>query len=151
LRSTVACTGVSQGGQREWDFVFFKFVNSNSATEKEDMLEAMSCTNEVWIIYRKVIFISLITELNILKHRVLFKKKIRMLEKTLDGSLGNLDSVNLLMYLFQKKNSRHLAFDFLKSNWKTLTSRFKKYIFVNNVYDYSKFVLLANYLVFPLP
>lgn len=52
LKSIVACTAVAQGGKREWEFAHFKFNTSNSATEKDDMLEAMSCSKQAWILKR---------------------------------------------------------------------------------------------------
>lgn len=52
LKSIIACTAVAHGGKKEWDFAHFKFNTSNSATEKDDMLEAMSCSNQAWILKR---------------------------------------------------------------------------------------------------
>ena len=50
LRSAVACTAVIHGGKKEWDYAWFRFTSSNHANEKEDLLEAMCCASQPWII-----------------------------------------------------------------------------------------------------
>ena len=52
LKSIVSCTAVEHGGKKEWEFAYSRFNTSNSATEKDDMLEAMSCTSQAWILKR---------------------------------------------------------------------------------------------------
>lgn len=52
LKSIVSCTALAQGGKKEWEFAYSKFNTSNSATEKDDMLEAMSCSGQAWILKR---------------------------------------------------------------------------------------------------
>merc|ERR1712045_26356 len=39
-------------GETEWDFGWQQYENSNVATEKRDLLGALSCTKEVWLLNR---------------------------------------------------------------------------------------------------
>ncbi len=48
---------MAHGGKKEWEFAYAKFNTSNSATEKDDMLEAMSCSSQAWILKRFFSFI----------------------------------------------------------------------------------------------
>ncbi|XP_046648039.1 aminopeptidase N-like [Daphnia pulicaria] len=92
LKSIVSCTAVEHGGKKEWEFAYSKFNTSNSATEKDDMLEAMSCTNQAWILKR-------------------------MIDWVIQGPLTKMDSIHMLIYLVRNPLGRYLAFDFFKIHW----------------------------------
>ena len=94
LKSIVSCTAVAHGGKREWEFAYFKFNKSNIATEKDDMLEAMSCSNQAWIIKR---FSRYVIILPLFSLFLLFSLSYkRMLEWTLNGPLAKTDAINLI-------------------------------------------------------
>nr|CAI5820674.1 unnamed protein product [Callosobruchus analis] len=52
LRGVVYCTSLKHGGAEEWEFLWKKFQNSNVATEKNTMLSALGCTQEIWLLKR---------------------------------------------------------------------------------------------------
>ncbi|KAL3885524.1 hypothetical protein ACJMK2_025576 [Sinanodonta woodiana] len=50
LKSTIYCTAVREGGADEWDFALAQYRKSPVAAEKSNLLSAMACTREVWIL-----------------------------------------------------------------------------------------------------
>ena len=52
LRGTVLCTGVARGGVAQWDFLWKRYLASNNANEKNNILGALSCTGEVWLLQK---------------------------------------------------------------------------------------------------
>ncbi|XP_046683122.1 aminopeptidase N-like isoform X2 [Homalodisca vitripennis] len=52
LRSLVYCQGVKAGGEKAWEFIWQKYRASNVGTEQSQMLGALSCSREVWLINR---------------------------------------------------------------------------------------------------
>ena len=54
LKSTVYCTGISDGGEEEWDFLYQQYKSSNVAAEKSRVLTALACTKEVFLLSRLV-------------------------------------------------------------------------------------------------
>ena len=52
MKSTVYCTAMSEGDEEEWEFGWQRYKGSNVATEKADLLNALSCTKEIWLLNR---------------------------------------------------------------------------------------------------
>lgn len=52
FRSTVYCTAIRFGGEREWNFLWQRYWNSNVGSERQMILESLTCTREVWILNR---------------------------------------------------------------------------------------------------
>ena len=52
MKSTVYCQAVENGDEKEWDFGWERYQKSNVATEKRDLLGALSCTKEIWLLNR---------------------------------------------------------------------------------------------------
>ncbi|KAK3108903.1 hypothetical protein FSP39_018341 [Pinctada imbricata] len=52
LKSTVYCTGIAEGGEKEWDFAFQQFKASGVAAEKNTLMSAMGCSKQTWILSR---------------------------------------------------------------------------------------------------
>lgn len=52
LRSIVYCTAIKHGADGEWDFAWNRFLNGTVSSEKELLLDAMSCSREGWILRR---------------------------------------------------------------------------------------------------
>ncbi|KAG7171432.1 Aminopeptidase N-like 3, partial [Homarus americanus] len=50
LKSTVFCYGVASGGEEEWNATWSKYLSSNVATEKEQLLKALGCSKHTWIL-----------------------------------------------------------------------------------------------------
>ncbi|XP_029697770.1 aminopeptidase N isoform X1 [Takifugu rubripes] len=52
LRSIIYCHAVAAGGEKEWEFAWEKVQTTNSSTEEEELLKALSCTTKVWLLSR---------------------------------------------------------------------------------------------------
>lgn len=52
FRSITYCNAIRYGGEREWNFLWQRYWNSNVGSEKTMILESLSCTREVWILNR---------------------------------------------------------------------------------------------------
>lgn len=52
MRRDAFCLGVRYGHEQEWNFLWDRYRNSNVAGEKADLLYAMGCTRERWLIAR---------------------------------------------------------------------------------------------------
>ena len=52
LRYSVYCQAVALGGEEEWAFAWRMFQNATSATEKDKLRYALSCTRKIWLLNR---------------------------------------------------------------------------------------------------
>eukprot|EP00095_Tigriopus_kingsejongensis_P003865 maker-scaffold1168_size57759-snap-gene-0.7 protein:Tk03865 transcript:maker-scaffold1168_size57759-snap-gene-0.7-mRNA-1 annotation:"aminopeptidase n" len=52
LKRQVYCYAIAQGGEEEWDFGWQRYLNSNVGSEKSSILNALSCSKELWILNR---------------------------------------------------------------------------------------------------
>ena len=50
LKNVVYCVGIRKGGEEEWEFAYRKYKESNVASEKSLLLEALTCTQKPWLI-----------------------------------------------------------------------------------------------------
>ncbi|XP_072160074.1 aminopeptidase Ey [Bemisia tabaci] len=48
----ISCTAVKNGGDEEWDFLWERYLNSDSASEKSSILSALTCSRKVWTLKR---------------------------------------------------------------------------------------------------
>jgi len=52
LQTTVLCSGIGGGDVTHWDFLWQRYTNSNNANEKVNIMSALSCSSEIWILER---------------------------------------------------------------------------------------------------
>jgi len=52
FRRTVYCTAVRRGGEKEWNFLWKRYLKSNVASDKTTMLIALGCSKDPWILNR---------------------------------------------------------------------------------------------------
>ncbi|XP_050303200.1 aminopeptidase N-like [Anthonomus grandis grandis] len=52
LTSIVYCTALRHGGEKEWNFLWEKYLKSNVASEKNRILGVLGCTKEAWLLNR---------------------------------------------------------------------------------------------------
>ncbi|KAJ9591527.1 hypothetical protein L9F63_001881 [Diploptera punctata] len=52
LKSTVYCSAIRYGGEKEWRYAWDRYLSSNLATEKNNLMYALSCTRERWLLQR---------------------------------------------------------------------------------------------------
>lgn len=50
LRRTVYCAGATRGSVREWRFLLARRQRANVAAARDQLLAALACTREVWIL-----------------------------------------------------------------------------------------------------
>ena len=56
LKAMVYYFGVARGGEKEWDFVFKQFTNTNVESDKLLLLYALAGAQEPWLIERLFCF-----------------------------------------------------------------------------------------------
>ena len=50
LRETIYCSAIAAGGEKEWNFLLQQYGKSNNANEKSDILRALGCSKDLWIL-----------------------------------------------------------------------------------------------------
>jgi len=59
LRASSYCTAVREGGAEEWEFVWKRYSNSSlPANERASLLRALGCTRKIWLLNRRVEYLS---------------------------------------------------------------------------------------------
>ncbi|XP_064088444.1 aminopeptidase N-like isoform X2 [Macrobrachium nipponense] len=101
LKSVVYCTAISEGGDEEWNFAWEQYLNSNVASEKMKLLNAMGCSKDVWILsrYLKMAF-------------------------TADTGIRKQDAALVFGSVARNKVGRYLAWNYLKDNWMRIIDYF---------------------------
>ena len=54
LRAQVYCTAVAQGGEKEWNFVWEKYMTNQIPSEQRKLLTALPCTKHIWLLNKSV-------------------------------------------------------------------------------------------------
>ena len=54
LRYIVYCTALRTGGEKEWDFVYSQYKQAVVASEQDNLLRALACSEVPWILQRSV-------------------------------------------------------------------------------------------------
>jgi aminopeptidase N len=52
LRPCIYCTAIRNGNEKQWKFLWQRYVNSNVGAEKTMIISALSCAKEQWILGR---------------------------------------------------------------------------------------------------
>ncbi|KAK8402122.1 hypothetical protein O3P69_001306 [Scylla paramamosain] len=52
LRDVVYCTAITAGKDKEWEFAWNQYLNSNVGSETSRLLSALGCSREKWILSR---------------------------------------------------------------------------------------------------
>jgi len=52
LQTSVLCSAIGKGNVTHWDFLWERYMNSNNANEKVNIMTALACSKEVWILER---------------------------------------------------------------------------------------------------
>lgn len=52
IRDIVYCTGVSLMDEDVWEFIWMKFHSSNAVSEKKILLEALTCSDNTFLLNR---------------------------------------------------------------------------------------------------
>ncbi|KAF4094944.1 hypothetical protein G5714_024022 [Onychostoma macrolepis] len=109
LRSTVYCSAIAAGGEKEWDFAWEMFEKATVASEKDKLRTAMACATEPWLLNR-------------------------YLKYTLDpGKIRKQDVTPTIVSIASNVVGQPLAWDFVRANWEYIFNQFggKSFSFPN--------------------
>ncbi|XP_059490233.1 aminopeptidase N isoform X2 [Neocloeon triangulifer] len=56
LKNVIYCTAIKHGGQKEWDFVWQRYLKSNVGSERDLLLTSLGCTRETWLLNRYLLW-----------------------------------------------------------------------------------------------
>ncbi|XP_075570285.1 LOW QUALITY PROTEIN: aminopeptidase N [Pelecanus crispus] len=100
LRSSIYCSIVATGGEEAWDFLWQMFKNATVVSEADKLRSALSCSPHPWILNR-------------------------YLQYTLDPSkIRKQDATATINSIASNVVGQPLAWDFIRSNWRTLFSQY---------------------------
>ncbi|XP_064105983.1 aminopeptidase N-like [Macrobrachium nipponense] len=101
VQSTVLCTGVQYGGEKEWNAAWKRYTKSNVGSEKSDILFALGCTKEIWILSRYL-----------------------EMAFTPDSGIRKQDASAVFKTVAQNTVGRDLAWNFLQDRWTKIVKYF---------------------------
>ncbi|XP_052844757.1 aminopeptidase Ey-like [Drosophila gunungcola] len=52
VRSIVYSTSIEHGSDEDWEFLWARYLKSNVAAEKQTIMDALACSQEVWVLQR---------------------------------------------------------------------------------------------------
>uniref|UniRef100_A0A182W2Z0 Aminopeptidase N n=1 Tax=Anopheles minimus TaxID=112268 RepID=A0A182W2Z0_9DIPT len=101
LKSTVYCTAIKYGEEKEWDFAWERFQKATVASEKEILLSAMGCSRVPWIL-------------------------TRYLENAMSDEYGirKQDAFRVFISVADNVIGQPIAFDYMRNNWPKMKSYF---------------------------
>ncbi|NXD17617.1 AMPQ Aminopeptidase, partial [Nothocercus nigrocapillus] len=101
IRRTICCYGVAMGSDKEWNFAWDMYNQTNSTKEDKDiLLFALSCARESWLLYRYLQY---------------------GLSDTLFSSNCTSD---IILYVMVKDIGQRIAWEFVTENWPLLSERY---------------------------
>ncbi|XP_076823238.1 aminopeptidase N-like [Clavelina lepadiformis] len=93
LRSTVYCSGISNGDSNDWDFLWQKYLNESNSQEKAALEYGLTCVRTPWIIQR-------------------------LLEFTInDDYVKKQDATGIFQDLCRNEYARDQTWDFIRKEW----------------------------------
>lgn len=99
LKSIVYCTAVKMGGEKEWEFIWQRYKESNVGSEKDLLLQALGCTREIWLLSRYLDWA--LTE---------------------NSGIRKQDVVQVFSSVANNVIGQSLAFNYFRTNWNKLTN-----------------------------
>ncbi|XP_013979610.1 alanyl (membrane) aminopeptidase-like b [Salmo salar] len=97
LKATIYCQAIAAGGEKEWEFAWGMFQNATTASEKDKLRFALSCTRKIWLLNR-------------------------YLEYTLNPDLiRKMDAVSTINYIARNVAGQAIAWNFVRANWKYIS------------------------------
>ncbi|CAM4734208.1 unnamed protein product [Leuciscus chuanchicus] len=100
LRSTVYCSAIAAGGEKEWNFAWEMFEKTNVASEKDKLRAAMACATKPWLLNR-------------------------YLSYTLDVSkIRKQDATSTIISIASNVVGQSLAWDFVRANWEYIFNQY---------------------------
>uniref|UniRef100_A0A4W5P8L6 Aminopeptidase n=1 Tax=Hucho hucho TaxID=62062 RepID=A0A4W5P8L6_9TELE len=111
LKATIYCQAIAAGGEKEWEFAWGKFENATTATEKDKLRYALSCTRKIWLLNR-------------------------YLEYTLNpDKIRKMDAVSTISYIARNVAGQALAWNFVRANWNYISLEYVFFLSLSTVYS----------------
>uniref|UniRef100_A0A674CM14 Aminopeptidase n=1 Tax=Salmo trutta TaxID=8032 RepID=A0A674CM14_SALTR len=102
LKATIYCQAIAAGGEKEWEFAWGKFENATTATEKDKLRYALSCTRKIWLLNR-------------------------YLEYTLNpDKIRKMDAVSTISYIARNVAGQAIAWNFVRANWNYISLEYEE-------------------------
>ncbi|XP_077090151.1 thyrotropin-releasing hormone-degrading ectoenzyme-like [Siphateles boraxobius] len=108
VRDIVYCTGVSLMDEDVWEFIWMKFHSSTAISEKKVLLEALTCSGNVFLLNR-LLNLSLTSDL-----------------------VPDQDVIDVIIHVGRNPLGRHLAWRYFREKWDILNSRYGEALFMNS-------------------
>ncbi|XP_029903944.1 thyrotropin-releasing hormone-degrading ectoenzyme-like, partial [Myripristis murdjan] len=108
VRDIVYCTGVSLMDEDVWEFIWMKFHSSNAVSEKKILLEALTCSDNTFLLNR-LLNLSLTSDL-----------------------VPDQDVIDVIIHVGRNPHGRHLAWKHFREKWDVLNSRYGEALFMNS-------------------
>nr|XP_033775374.1 aminopeptidase N-like [Geotrypetes seraphini]XP_033775376.1 aminopeptidase N-like [Geotrypetes seraphini]XP_033775377.1 aminopeptidase N-like [Geotrypetes seraphini] len=100
LKTTIYCSAIARGEEKEWDFAWKMFQKATVATEADKLRAALACSTKPWILNR-------------------------YLQYSLDPTkIRKQDAVSTITYIANNVAGHRFAWDFMRANWKTIYTEF---------------------------
>jgi len=99
LQTSVLCAGVKKGDVSHWDFLWQRYMNSNNANEKVNIMNALACSQDIWVLER-------------------------YLEMALNESSGvrKQDGYRVIAGVSKNIIGRYVAWNWIRSSWAELSA-----------------------------
>uniref|UniRef100_A0A8C8IEG0 Aminopeptidase n=1 Tax=Oncorhynchus tshawytscha TaxID=74940 RepID=A0A8C8IEG0_ONCTS len=110
LKATIYCQAIAAGGEKEWEFAWGKFENATTATEKDKLRYALSCTRKIWLLNRYLEY-------------TLNPEKIR-----------KMDAVSTISYIARNVAGQAIAWNFVRANWNYISLEYV-FLLLSTVYS----------------
>ncbi|XP_051805679.1 thyrotropin-releasing hormone-degrading ectoenzyme [Acanthochromis polyacanthus] len=108
IRDIVYCTGVSLMDEDVWEFIWMKFHSSNAVSEKKILLEALTCSDNTFLLNR-LLNLSLTSDL-----------------------VPEQDVIDVIIHVGRNPQGRNLAWKYFREKWDVLNSRYGEALFMNS-------------------
>lgn len=101
MRSTVLCTAIRHGSQKEFDFAFDVFQSTKDSGLKRELNAALSCTKETWLLNK-------------------------LLANQTASQSSSFDPISTLSNVASKPAGNLVAWTYLKNEWTTIYEKYGK-------------------------
>uniref|UniRef100_A0A3Q4MTV6 Aminopeptidase n=1 Tax=Neolamprologus brichardi TaxID=32507 RepID=A0A3Q4MTV6_NEOBR len=108
IRDIVYCTGVSLMDEDVWEFIWMKFHSSNAVSEKKILLEALTCSDNTFLLNR-LLNLSLTSDL-----------------------VPEQDVIDVIIHVGRNPQGRNLAWRYFREKWDILNARYGEALFMNS-------------------
>ncbi|XP_066238157.1 aminopeptidase Q [Saccopteryx leptura] len=99
IQTEILCYGIALGSDKEWDFLFSIYSNNTEEEERIQLILAMSCSKDPWILNR-------------------------YMEYAITTSPFNFNDTNIIEVVAASEVGRYVAKDFLVNNWQAVSERY---------------------------